>query len=287
MANEPASPDQPTAKEPSTAVEEHPEARGFGQRRGRLHWELGVVVALAILLPLGAVWGARRAAASIASWLPPGMDESLGRPTWEALQVSGQRCADPAAQRYVEEIAAPLLAELGATPFRFRFLVVNDPDVNAFALPGGYVVVNSGLLAAAETGEELAGVLGHELSHVTLRHSTERLAGSLGTTVALALLFGFVDVGAPAYTLSYLAGLHYEREQELAADDTGRELLAKAGISPLGMATFFERLSNSLAPPELLSTHPDPGNRALRARRAAEGFTPRRVLPPPPKVQCG
>jgi predicted Zn-dependent protease len=269
------------------APDEHPEAHGFGTSSKR-RWRHELALALVVLAALGllVVWGARGLAESAAMRLPPSMDEKLGRPTWVALEMSGQRCDDPSAERYVKRVLEPLLGALGDTPFHFQLMVVEDEQVNAFALPGGFIVVNSGLLAKAESGEEVAAVLAHELSHVTSRHSTRRLAGSLGVSAALALVLGVVDVGAPAYTLAYLAGLDYGRGQESEADEHGQALLMRAGISPLGMATFFERLSSSLQPPELLSTHPDPGGRAERARRAAESFQPRLTLPPPAGVGC-
>ncbi|HTV25197.1 MAG TPA: M48 family metallopeptidase [Polyangiaceae bacterium] len=264
---------------------EHPEAHGFGSQR-RWPREIAILGVLLVTLPLLVIWGARELAEVAAVRLPPSMDEKLGRPSWEALKLSGQRCEDPAARRYVAGLLDPLVAALGETPFRFELMLVDADEVNAFALPGGFVVVNSGLLAEAKTGEEVAAVLAHELSHVTLRHSTKRIAGGLGVSAALGLVLGIVDIGAPAYTLSYLASLGYERGQEREADEHGQALLERAGISPLGMATFFERLSNAPSPPELLSTHPDPGDRAARARAAAEAFQPRVVLPAPVGVAC-
>jgi predicted Zn-dependent protease len=272
--------------QPALPSDEPLEAHGFGNRPWRMRLEFAVLVALLVGLPLAVIWGARAAAASLALRLPPSMDERLGRPTWEALRASPEHCRDRMAERYVEQVAAPLVAALGATAFQFRFIVVDSDSVNAFALPGGYVVVNSGLLARAENGDEVAAVLAHELSHVTLRHSTQRLAGTLGTSAALSLLLGGVDLGAPAYTLAHLAGLGYERAQESAADESGRALLMRAGISPLGMASFFSRLADTASPPELLSTHPDPGDRAARAREQAKGFEARLTLPPPPAFKC-
>jgi predicted Zn-dependent protease len=266
--------------------DEHPEAHGFGSQRRRLRTELVLLAVLVLGLPLAVIAGARAGAAQLALRLPPSVDAQLGRPTWEVLKASPERCADAGAERYVEELAAPLVGALGETPFRFQFIVVAAESVNAFALPGGYVVVNSGLLESARSGEEVAAVLAHEISHVTERHSTQRLAGTLGAGAALGLLLGFVDIGAPAYTLAHLAGLRYERSQELEADQKGRALLMRAGISPGGMATFFERLQDSLAPPELLSTHPDPGDRASEARAAAATFRARVSLPPVPPVKC-
>jgi len=281
MVQGPAAPPEPNAGAPG----EDPEARGFGNAR-RWRWEVPLFVIALIGLPLLAVGGARLLAQSAALRLPPEMDAALGRPTWEALRVSGQRCEDPAAQRYVEGILRPLIEALGPTPWHFELMVSDASDVNAFALPGGYVVVNFGLLASAQTGEEVAAVLAHELSHVTARHSTQRLAAGLGAAAALGFVLGIVDLGAPAYTLAHLAGLGYERGQEREADELGLALLERAGVSPIGMATFFERLSADLAPPELLSTHPDPGGRAERARAAAQRYEPRRVLPAPGGLAC-
>ncbi len=268
------------------APAEHPEAHGFGQRRGRLRLELALLAVLLVALPLGVVSGARSLAARMALELPPSMDEALGRPTWEALQHSGERCRSAEGEAYLKRLAEPLLAQLSDSPFQFRFLLASSSDVNAFALPGGFVVVNAGLLREARSGDEIAAVLAHELSHVTLRHSTQRLAASLGAGTALAVVFGFVDLGAPAYTVAHLAGLRYERDQESEADRAGRALLRGAGISPLAMAVFFERLGSLARPPELLSTHPDPGGRAEQARQDAEGFQPRSSLPPPPSFSC-
>jgi predicted Zn-dependent protease len=275
-------PPEPSASEPG----EHPEARGFGQSR-RWRWELLLLAGLLVGLPLLALGGARWLAGAAVLRLPPEVDAALGRATWEALRVSGQRCDDPAAERYVAAIVRPLIEALGPSPWHFELMVSDASDVNAFALPGGYVVVNAGLLTAAQTGEEVAAVLAHELSHVSARHSTQRLAAGLGATAALGVLLGIVDLGAPAYTLAHLASLGYGRDQEREADELGQALLMRAGISPLGMATFFERMSAELTPPELLSTHPDPGGRAQRARAAASGFHPRVTLPVPGAVACG
>ena len=271
---------------PGEPAPEHPEAHGFGaSKRGR-KVEFWVVLGLVLALPLLGIWGARLLAARLAMSLPPSVDVQLGRPSWEAFAASPERCKSAAAERYVAAIAAPLLSALGETPFKFHFLVLDASEVNAFALPGGYVVVNRGLLDSALQGDEVAGVLAHELSHVLERHSTKRLVGSLGAGVALNIIFGVVDLGAPALTVAALSSLGYDRDQEREADEKGREILIRAGISPAGMATFFERLSGSVSLPEFISTHPDPGNRAEAARQAAAGHESRFTLPAPPKVEC-
>jgi predicted Zn-dependent protease len=276
-----ASPADPGASEPG----EHPEARGFGSSR-RPRWELGLVIGLLMVIPAALLWGARGLAELVALRLPPGLDAHMGMPTWESLKLSGEMCDDRAGGDYVQRVMVPLLDALGPTPFNFQAGVVDAAEVNAFALPGGFLLVNSGLFGEAQNGDEVAAVLAHEISHVTARHSTRRLASKLGTGAALALIFGIVDFGAPAYTLASLADLGYDRDQEREADELGIALLMRAGISPLGLATFFERTGQELHPPELLSTHPDSGDRAQRARQAAEGFQARVTVPPPPALRC-
>jgi predicted Zn-dependent protease len=149
------------------------------------------------------------------------------------------------------------------------------------------VTVNRGLLEAAETGEEVAGVLGHEIQHALLRHGTKRVLRQLGGTVILALIFGGSDLQGIAQAGNQLTALSYDRGQESEADEHGVRLLVAAGMNPRGLSTFFERLSeDSLRPPELLSTHPDPGSRAKLVAEAASSGGPFRKLPPPSAAPC-
>jgi predicted Zn-dependent protease len=165
---------------------------------------------------------------------------------------------------------------------------VDSQEVNAFALPGGFVTVNMGLLRAAESGEEIAAVIAHEIQHVERRHGTRRILRELGGTMVLWAVFGGTDIQAPAFLLGQAIGMKYDRDQETESDTLGLELLKKADVDPRGMASFFERLAaeSPLNPPELLSTHPDPGNRAERARQAAEGHATFEALPAPTDVVC-
>lgn len=256
--------------------------------RKRALVEIGLVVGTLVAVVAAIVWLAGVAAEALSDSIPPEVDEAIGEQAWQAVAgPQSARCTNPEPLRYVQSVAAPLVEALGPTPFEFRFAVVESKEVNAFALPGGFVTVNMGLLEAAETGEEVAAVLGHEIQHVIGRHGTERILRQLGGTTVLYAVFGGTDIGIPAQLLSDFLHTAYDRDQERESDEHGRALLMKAGLDPSGMARFFERLAKSgMTPPELLSTHPDPGGRAEAAARAAKGFVARRKLPQPKGLKC-
>jgi beta-barrel assembly-enhancing protease len=247
--------------------------KGFDTSTRRVVLELVIVVT--VLAAVGfLVWlGVRKLAVIAADQLPPSAERSLGQMAWDNLAPLDERCTDVATLTYVRSVLAPLLAQQ-PKEFQFDVTVVDVDELNAYALPGGYVTVNLGMLKAIARSEELAGVLAHELAHVTLRHATRRITAQLGTMALVGLLFGGTDIGAPAHILANLATTAYGREQETEADDEGLRTLVRAHIDPRGMAELFERLAKAgLTPPELLSSHPDPGKRAERARSSAAGVT--------------
>jgi beta-barrel assembly-enhancing protease len=259
---------------------------GFDPKGGRLMLEilfgLGVIVGLGVLVIF--------AGGLIASWLAPAIplsvDQTIGAAAQREMSLTQKECSNPAVKKYVEDLAQPMIDAAGKVPFTFSFRVVDTPEVNAFALPGGFVTVNRGLLEAAESGEEVAGVIGHEIQHAILRHGTKRILRQLGGTVLMNLLFGGGDLAAVSHAAGQMTGLSYDRAQELEADKEGVALMVAAGMDPRGLARFFERLSEgALHPPEILSTHPDPGARADLVSRAAEG-TKFRALPLPSSAPC-
>lgn len=175
---------------------------------------------------------------------------------------------------YVEGIGRKLLAHAGQVPFPFTFKVVNDPSINAFALPGGPCYVNTGLIAAADSEAQVAGVLGHEIGHVLLRHGTNQasranifqMAAQLGGAMASSkggILGSLAEAGIGLGANGVL--MKFSRTAETQSDLVGARMLQAAGWNPLELARFFEKLEAESGKggkvQEWFSSHPNPGNR--------------------------
>jgi len=185
-------------------------------------------------------------------------------------------------QGYLQTLGERLLGHAEGPDFEYRFFAIDNPAINAFALPGGQLGFNTGLILRARNEHELASVVAHEIAHVTQRHIARQLdlqrSGGLRTAglILMAILVATQDAeaGSAAAHLGIAASiqdqLSYSREHEREADLIGLELLARAGFDPRGMADFFERLQQAYQyredPPEYLSTHPLTGNRLTEAR---------------------
>jgi predicted Zn-dependent protease len=172
--------------------------------------------------------------------------------------------------------------------FRYTFHVVEDADANAFALPGGHVYVNSGLVETARSEGELAGVLAHEISHVALRHGTASASKALLAQLGVALLGEIIggkkgeaiQLGAYAGASLYL--MKFSRDYERQADILGAQIMSGAGYDPREMSSLFRRLKGEggRGLPQWLSDHPDLEKRALRVDEEAA------LLPAPSGVQA-
>jgi len=202
---------------------------------------------------------------------------------------------DPALQQYVTDVGMRLAASGQRPGLPWHFAVVDQADINAFALPGGYVYITRGLLAYLDTEAEMAGVLGHEIGHVNARHSAQGYTRSV-TLMGGAALASILFPKAAPYAAGGAAGLSvlflkYDRNQELQADRLGAEYAAKVGWTPLGMPGVLEVLSRLEAGtgkggvPNWLSTHPrsddrlarvDPSVQALLAAAPAAGWVENR-----------
>jgi predicted Zn-dependent protease len=193
--------------------------------------------------------------------------------------LSYSKCADPETER---ALGALKQSVLGSHASDFEVRMVNVPQPNAFALPGGLIVLTEGLAREAESGDELAGVLAHEIEHVTERHV---LAGLLRDT-ALTFLWS-ITVGDYAgllvvdpSTAYHVANLEFSRDDEDAADRGAVARLHRAGLSHQGLSTFFQRLhaAEKGDGPEWLSTHPSTGQRIERLARVPDLGSPRPAL---------
>jgi len=236
-----------------------------------------LALALAFLIALGPRAWAQSALPDLGSVgdleLSPQMERRLGESIVRDMRRDPQFIDDPELSEYLGTIGARLSQAMGARQ-DFEFFGVRDPTINAFALPGGFVGVHTGLLAAADTESELASVLAHELSHVTQRHIARMLGQQkqmqlpVLAAMAAALLLGRSrpDLAGGA-TAAVQAGavstqLSYSRDFERDADRTGLQALVAGGYDPRAMAAFFEkmqrsqRVSDDGTMPGYLRTHP-------------------------------
>lgn len=232
------------------------------------------VLASVVLVGAAAFWGVKRAGQASVKVLPHSVDEQLGELAIENMDLQGTVLTDPVLKQGVDKIMARL-APKKIEGFTFQPRVVDASIVNAFALPGGPMVVYTGLMRAAENPEQLAGVLAHEMAHVTRRHGMQRIAQSLGVVAGIQLLFGDVS-GIAAVAVEVLqqgAVNSYSREQEHEADMDAVKTMARAKIDPKALADFFalldKREGNMPSIISWLGTHPDLKQRIADVRAAA------------------
>ena len=208
------------------------------------------------------------------------------------MRAQGVVLEDPEVSDYIQEIGHSLSSHAEEGQHKFNYFVVRDPVINAFAMPGGFIAINSGLIMATRNENELAGVMAHETAHVTQRHLVRGMidqthAGLVSTAAMLAaiLLGATAGRGDPgAMEGAILAGqsaaiqhqINYTRSQEFEADRIGIGTMATAGYDPLGMATMFEELNRNSPNPdrvkavEFLIDHPLSAERVAEARNRAE-----------------
>jgi predicted Zn-dependent protease len=215
----------------------------------------------------------------------PAEDVRLGRQAAADVRQQLPMLNDRATEALVERIGARLVAAVPARfrqpAFRYSFDVVNAREINAFALPGGPMFLNRGMLQAARTDDEVAGVMAHELSHVVLRHGTLQAAkakkfqlGAIAGQVFGSIVGGrtgqVISQGSQVGLGTYF--LKYSREYEREADLLGAQIMAHAGYDPRQMANIFRTIQQRGGGgqgPEWLSDHPDPGNRYAAINREA------------------
>jgi len=212
-------------------------------------------------------------------------DVQVGREAAQAVEDEMPLFRDNATNALVEgigqQLADSIPEEFRHEQFDYTFKVVNVSDANAFALPGGPIYINRGMIEIAANESELAGVLAHELSHVALRHGTAQATkampyqiGSIAGAVLGAIIGGRTGEIVSQGTQFGLgtAFLRYGRQFERDADLLGAQIMARAGYDPRYMADMFGTLEkmNRSGAPEFLSSHPNPGNRQEAIEREAE-----------------
>jgi predicted Zn-dependent protease len=246
-------------------------------------------IAALVAVVAGFIFGLPYAAEPIASAIPLKWEESLGRAVRRQavtlLANNARTCTgNPEASAALHRLIARLAGTV-KTRYRFRVVVVDHKLVNAFAAPGGYVIVFRGLIDKSRTPEGFAGVLAHEMGHVIERHPTEAIIKAVGLGVVLGVFVGDTSSigGAAADFASTLVNKSYGRSAEREADRLGVTMLNRADIRGDGLADFFtwvakkEGTRNGLS--SFLATHPSSRERARKIRRIATGRGP--AMSPP------
>ena len=247
------------------------------ERRRARTWGLATVGLLGVLV-IGGYLGIKDAGRYAAGAVPVSVDQRIGRLTIEAMDLQGEPVEDPVIVDAVQAMVERLEPHAGSEAFSFSVQVVDAPIVNAFALPGGPIVVYTGLIEKADSPEQVAGVLAHEMAHVTQRHGIERIAQSVGLVLAVDLLLGDTSglVALSVELLQNAAISSYSRAQEAEADEVGVIALHQAGIQPLELARFFEILEEESNISDLiqwLASHPSHENRVAAIHDQVEGLT--------------
>jgi beta-barrel assembly-enhancing protease len=225
-------------------------------------------------------------------------ERRLGESVVRDIRMSGAYLEDPEVNGYLNELGNRLVTAIAGAPFEFEFFAVNDPTINAFALPGGYVGVNTGLILLTQTESELAAVLAHEISHVTQHHIARSISkqkdAMLTTLAALAAAIVAARAGgasggqmasaalASAQGLAIQMQIDYTRQIEQEADRLGFQRLDAAGFDVTAMATFMERLQRASRyvegnVPSYLRDHPVTYERIAEAQARAQGKPFRQV----------
>jgi Peptidase family M48 len=237
-------------------------------RRSVGRWSVfgGLVVGVLALALLGWV-GFRFAVERGVEMIPPQWEVELGRSAAADILSETPICTDQKLNLAVQEIGTRLVGGLGATSYAFKLRVLDSEEVNAFALPGGYIFINRGLIEQAEDGEEVAGVLAHEIQHVLGRHGISNVARQAGIFITLAFLVG--DMGGIEGFLienaASLAAMSFSRDQEAEADSGGLKLMYRASLDASGLPRFLQKLADEEGVLgelfTIVSTHPASADR--------------------------
>ena len=237
---------------------------------------------LAITIVAGTLYGIARLIESRLGRLAPVVDASLdrleaslGEPLWMEIKSQNPPIQDPKAQQALNRLLHSLCAPNGIDTAGLHRHLVQNPEVNAFALPGRRLVIQSGLIQKAKNPDEVAGVLAHEIAHAEQGHIRRKILKEAGLSLLIAWISGGWG-GSPGgihELVRVLSSTAFDRTYEAEADRVAVRYLQTAGIDPEGLAVFMDRLAanekENPTPPEWLSTHPASPKRAVTIRHQA------------------
>ena len=241
-------------------------------------WSLLITfVLLPVLLLLLLTLNANSIAGWVAERIPVEQEIALGKQAFASMRGSLKLKDKGREHKAVQTIGARLTQ---GSRYKYEFHVADDPSLNAFAMPGGVVVVHTGLIAATKRPEELAGVLAHEVQHVELRHSLRGMIKELGLRGLWSVVTGDLGGTLAGQAALEMTALKFSRDDETEADQYGFDALVDAGIDPSGMPAFFATMSEQAieAPAAFLSTHPLSEERERELQQRVQQL--KRELPP-------
>jgi len=239
-----------------------------------------------VLVLLGMLLGFLLGAAGCG--VSPDEEVALGREGAAEINAQLPLVTDPVVVRYVTALGRDIASRTSRGDLEWQFQIVNSPEVNAFALPGGFIYVNRGLIERAERLDELAGVLGHEIGHVVRRHSAEQLENQQRANAGLALVCTLTSVcesGAARVAINVGGAALFARHSRLdesQADSEAVENVIRAGYDPDGIPAMFERLvAERRGRPTVLdaffASHPLEESRVARTRALVAAYDPAHV----------
>lgn len=223
----------------------------------------------------------------IVSYLPAEQESAIGKLSAQNILSDKKNIEAGLLFDNIQAILRRVESGISNSPYKFKLYLADDPMVNAMAAPGGHVIVFTGILQNIESSEELAGILAHECAHVIHRHSMVRIVqNTISVSMVFALLSGIGIEGVLAKLSASALELSYSREDELEADETGVNILHRAGIDPTHFPKFFERQQpkkeigkNLESVMTIFSTHPSGTDRVTSLTAIINGLEPKSYAP--------
>ncbi|MBI1820907.1 MAG: M48 family metallopeptidase [Nitrospirae bacterium] len=219
-----------------------------------------------------------------AKFVPVSWEEQYGRSIVEGFAAPEDYCKDRRLMTVLDSVLKDLSDSIPNNPYHFHLKIVNDKIVNAFALPGGIIIVFSGLLEETDSPDEFAGVLAHEIQHIVRHHSTREILRQASTSFLVSSLTGHFgnDSTFSLRGVRMLETLHYDRKLEEEADREGMKLLVSAKYQPEAMIRMFEKFEKGKSDRDpiltFLSTHPATENRIKNLKELMNQLTAQPVI---------
>ena len=235
----------------------------------KIVWSSLASIAAVFVLSVILLWWKYDAVVSwVANQISIKHEVQLGNSVLEQLQADGDLIKEGLAVDAVKKIGARLTKD---SAYTYQWYIQKDKSVNAFALPGGIIIVNAGLIEKINNADEIAAVLAHEVQHVEQRHSLKGMIHSLGWAAGLMIVLGDVSAAA-AIVVHQMGVMYFSRDIEDEADRLGFQALVRAEIQPQGMVSLLQVLekAHTSKPPEWLSSHPDIARRIANIQTLIE-----------------